>query len=338
VLKDSEVVDNTHLNLRVGDWFEVKSPLEIARTLDAEGTLDGLPFMPEMLEHCGRRYRMLRRAEKTCVEGSDSLYTNREFHNNDVVLLDQMRCSGADHDGCQRLCTMFWKLAWLRKVDEGSSKVEPVMENAEVLLRKLQTKTSPEQYFCQSTQLGKATKLNKRSTILIKAYREVRSGAVSAPDMVKMIVFPVFRKIRDELFGRPKLLGTLTRTPVGSLGLQPGDLVQVKTVEEIRATLDRKGRNRGLSCDLELKIHCGMQYRVKSRLDRMISEATGQMRKVEGTVILDGNTCLCPWTVGGCPRLEYCYWREAWLKRAEPEVRETKTYDSNEREAAALSN
>ncbi|HVW84082.1 MAG TPA: hypothetical protein VHB50_05360, partial [Bryobacteraceae bacterium] len=46
---------------RNGEWVEVKSAPEIARTLDADGALDGLPFMPEMLGHCGRRYRVIRR-------------------------------------------------------------------------------------------------------------------------------------------------------------------------------------------------------------------------------------------------------------------------------------
>ena len=73
--------------VRTGDWLEVKSAQEIAQTLDSDGTLDGLPFMPEMLQHCGRRYRLLRHAEKTCMEGSDSLYSSREFHGNDVVFL-----------------------------------------------------------------------------------------------------------------------------------------------------------------------------------------------------------------------------------------------------------
>ena len=294
--------------------------------------------MPEMLEHCGRRFRMLRRAEKTCLEGSDSLYTSREFHRNDVVLLDQLRCSGANHDGCQRLCMLFWKLAWLRKVDGDSSTVEPDIHGKEALRGRLKTITTPGQYFCQSTQLGKATQPNRRSTILSKCYTDMRSGAVSASEMTKLIVVPLFRKIRDALFGRPKLLGTLTRTPVGSLGLQPGDIVQVKSLEEMRATLDRKGRNRGLICDLELKRFCGMTYRVRGRLDRMISEATGQMRKVEGTVILEGNTCLCAWTIGGCPRLEYCYWREAWLKRADPGVAATPPHATDEQETPVLSN
>lgn len=44
--------------LRAGDWVAVKGPSEIAETLDADGALDGLPFMPEMIQYCGRRYRV----------------------------------------------------------------------------------------------------------------------------------------------------------------------------------------------------------------------------------------------------------------------------------------
>ena len=196
---------------------------------------------------------------------------------------------------------MFWKLAWLRKADGPSATVEIDPRGAEQLRSKLKTTTAPGQYFCQSTQLPTATQPNKRSKIFLKCIADVRSGGVSPSAMAKLIVVPLFRKIRDGLFGRPKLLGNLTRTPVGNLGLQPGDIVQVKSLEEMRATLDTKGRNRGLICDLELKQFCGMTYRVRTRLDRMISEATGKMRKVEGTVILEGNNCLCAWTLGGCP-------------------------------------
>ena len=121
------------------------------------------------------------------------------------------------------------------------------------------------------------------------------------------------------IFGKRTLVGTLKRTPVDNLALQPGELVEVKTLEEMQATLDRRGRNRGLICDLELGAFSGRKYRVLGRLDRMISESSGVMRKVEATVLLDGNLCLCAWSVGGCPRLEYAYWRELWLKRAEPE-------------------
>jgi hypothetical protein len=93
-------------------------------------------------------------------------------------------------------------------------------------------------------------------------------------------------------------------------------MVEVKSLGEMQATLDRNGRNRGLTCDIEMaRRFCGRQYRVLARLDRMISESTGEMRKVEGTVFLEGTPCLCSWSVGGCPRLELSYWREVWLRR-----------------------
>lgn len=305
------------LGLKAGDWVEVKSPSEIAGTLDVAGTLDGVPFMPEMIEFCGRRFRVLRKAEKTCVEVSSGEYVIREFIRNDVVLLDGLRCSGASHDGCQRLCMLFWKMAWLRKVESGET--ETAMEPAGIvaLRSKLTTMTTPGRYFCQSTQLHKSTSLQplRRRQILLKCFRDVQSGAIGVIEMVTLILVPLYRKIRDRLVGRPWLVGSLTKTPVGTLGLQPGEIVEIKTLGEMRETLDRRGRNRGLVCDIELEKFSGTRDRVRGRLERMISEPTGEMRKVEGTVILEGNTCMCARVVGGCPRLEYCYWREVWLKR-----------------------
>ena len=52
--------------LAAGDWVEVRSKEEILATLDANGRLDNLPFMPEMFEYCGRRFRVWKRAHKTC--------------------------------------------------------------------------------------------------------------------------------------------------------------------------------------------------------------------------------------------------------------------------------
>ena len=56
------------LALRAGDLVEVRTAGEILGTLDADGTLDALPFMPEMLEFCGRRFRVFRKVEKTYID------------------------------------------------------------------------------------------------------------------------------------------------------------------------------------------------------------------------------------------------------------------------------
>jgi hypothetical protein len=303
--------------LRAGDWVEVKSPTDIAGTLDENGTLDGLPFMPEMATFCGRRFRVRRFAEKTCMDVGSGIYQTRAFYQKDILLLDELRCSGAGHDGCQRMCSLFWKSAWLRKVDTGLTATTPTESDVQTLSSKLKVATSPGRYFCQSTQLSRITEPQaiRRHQILSQCFRDIRSGAVGIFEMVRLVVIPYSRKTRNRLFGERRLAGTLTRTPTGTQGLRAGDLVEVKPLDEIRITLDRAGRNRGLPFDLELGRFCGKRYRVLERLDRMISESTGEMRRVEGTVFLDGTPCLCSWSVGGCPRRDFSYWRELWLKR-----------------------
>jgi hypothetical protein len=303
---------------RAGTWVEVKHPSEIAETLDDDGTLGGLPFMPEMLPYCGRRFQVERYAEKTCLELGKGIYGTHAFTERDVVLLRGLRCSGDDHDGCQRRCMLFWRTAWLRRVEAARSSEVPADDHALNALRsRLRTTTGPRRYFCQSTQLAKVTSPVpvQRPQTLSQVWCDLRSGAVGPLRMFLLIVVPLGRNLRNIYFRRPRLRGTLSRTPVGELNLRPGELVEVRSLEEMRATLDKNGRNRGLICDLELKQFCGRRYRVLGRLDRMISEATAEMRAVQGTVILDGNLCLCSWAVGGCPRREFCYWREVWLKR-----------------------
>ena len=44
--------------LCAGDWVEVRSRDEILATLDKDGRLDGMPFMPEMFAFCGKRFRV----------------------------------------------------------------------------------------------------------------------------------------------------------------------------------------------------------------------------------------------------------------------------------------
>ena len=82
-------------HFRRGDLVVVRSSDEILATLDADGTLDGMPFMPEMVESCGQRRRVARRIEKTCVEGDPKI--ERMFWSRDVVALEDERCSGAAH-------------------------------------------------------------------------------------------------------------------------------------------------------------------------------------------------------------------------------------------------
>ncbi len=98
-----------------GTAVEVRSEGEIRATLDASGRLDGLPFMPEMADYCGRTLRVFRRAEKVFLDRQG--YVARL---SGTVFLEGARCSGQAHGGCQMGCLMFWKEAWLKPASTGA--------------------------------------------------------------------------------------------------------------------------------------------------------------------------------------------------------------------------
>lgn len=98
------------------------------------------------------------------------------------------------------------------------------------------------------------------------------------------------------------------------LSLQPGEWVQVKSEEQIRATLDSNGSCKGLRWMAGMNKHCGKQYRVLKRLEVMMLESTGKYRKVKNTVLLEGAMCDGS-PFNGCDRSCFFFWREAWLRR-----------------------
>jgi hypothetical protein len=103
--------------------------------------------------------------------------------------------------------------------------------------------------------------------------------------------------------------------PDAVLHLRPGELVRVKTLQEIRATLDGKGKNRGLVFTPEMIKHCGKEYRVFKRLDLMFDEYHKSQRRVRDTVLLENVFCTCAGL--GCDRSCFLYWREVWLRRVD---------------------
>ena len=108
--------------LHAGDWVQVRTPEEILATLDGNGCLDGMPFMPEMLASCGRRLRVFKRAHKTC--DTIESYVIRKLGR--TVHLEGSRCDGSAHGGCEAACQLFWHEAWLRPVaaPAGSARLQ----------------------------------------------------------------------------------------------------------------------------------------------------------------------------------------------------------------------
>jgi hypothetical protein len=306
------------INLRPGDSVEVLSPREILQTLDDEGTSDKLPFMPEMMEYCGRRFRVSRRVVKTCYYGTSS--GMRKFPAEDVVLLDGLRCSGADHDGCQKECTIFWREGWLRKVDN----LDPAQSNADPeaikwLRARLRTSSGPNKYFCQASEILNATRELSHRERFGKCFEDIRAGNSSVLEMAQRMGEWLFWKIRKRILG-VYARGNQKSTPAASLDLQPGEWIQIKPIADIAETLNQRGYNRGLLFTPAMGRACGEKHQVKRKLEKIIVDGTGEMRQMNNTAFLEGSMCGCACVAfGGCPRGEFAYWRDIWLQRTSAE-------------------
>jgi hypothetical protein len=333
------------LNLKVGEWVEVRRQDEILATLDNRGCLNGVPFMPEMSQHCGRTFRVFKRAHKTC----DNIAAWSIRRMEDSVHLEGLRCDGAAHGGCEAGCLIFWKEAWLKRVDgdpanslkaPASDRQPSVTCAAEKLIAASQTVNFDNEtvYFCQATEVRNFTS-EMRWWDPRQYVRDVRSGNLStgladnsraqrALDLF-LATLTLIRALTITLFNRergkhqrtvyPHIAGSLEKTPIEMSDLEPGELVQVRSKEEIVATLDRQNRNRGLLFDSEMLPYCGGIYRVLRRVHHIVDEKTGKMMHMKyPCIVLEGVVCQSDFH-RLCPRAIYSYWREGWLRRAAPE-------------------
>lgn len=318
------------LGLRAGDWVEIRGEAEILATLDERGCLEGVPFMPEMLQFCGQKVRVDKIAHKTC--DTIKTYTNRHMPN--AVHLDGLRCDGAAHGGCQARCLLFWKEAWLRRLppSEATQSCMPASHDAngtrpaaaELLLPHThridpESGVPTEFYSCQATTLREATKqlhwYDPRHYVA-----DIRSRNIGLWTLVKYVTRAIGRAILRRLHRDPAARPGLARaaSPVEPLKLREGELVRVRSREEIYQTIGANRKNRGLWYDIEMEPFSGKVFPVLARVERLVDERTGKMIELQSDcIILDGAVC------GGClsmnrlfcPRAIYPYWREAWLER-----------------------
>ena len=332
--------------LHAGDWVEVRSKEEILATLDKNGCLDEMPFMPEMFQYCGQRFPIHKRAHKTC----DPIYEVAGRRLDSAVHL-ATRCDGQAHGGCQARCLLFWKDAWLKRVNAESSNDAPVraargfsgkqprcteQDIWNATTRPVEDGETETRYACQTTRLPEFTKALPWWSPA-QYVEDYLSGNTTIPNIARGFFYTVFVQYPTRIAFARYIYNTLQALiggepspvnvglipagrphPFVDLKLQPGDLVRVKSHEDIRATLSRNNKNRGLSFDVEMVPFCGRVYRVGTRVDRFIDEKTGRMMSLKTpAVILEGVTCQSRFSKRRmfCPRALHSWWREVWLER-----------------------
>lgn len=340
------------MKLKAGDWVEVRSKEEILQTLDKQGQLECVPFMPQMFKYCGQRFKVYKSAHKTC----DTINPIRSLRVADAVHLD-LRCDGEAYGGCQAGCLIFWKIAWLKRVEENHQSISPSQdkvgqhhvprsgycteEDVWKGTRKGATDAGAEtRYQCQATQVP------HYGVVLpwwnVRQYVEdYASGNVDVLKMLKGGLFATYASLVQAGIGLgsflswvydvvqgawggipwPRRSGKIPAgqpTPTEILNLQPGELVRVKSYKDILATLDTEARNRGLMWDREMVPYCDGVYRVKTRLSRFVDEKTGKLIAMKTpTIILEDVWCGARYSDCRmyCPRSIYPWWREIWLER-----------------------
>jgi len=319
------------LNLKVGELVEVRSAEEILATLDERGELDSLPFMPEMLNFCGQRLTVHKVAHKVC----DTITRGGMRRMTGAVHLTGARCDGSAHGGCQTACSMYWKEAWLRKVDgpepsrsDDLATGRPLLKLVEINARK-ESVDGEERFACQATELNRAAPVCLPFRDFGQYVEDVRTGNATVWATARTILaglFNYFQRMSKKVLPRQLWIkggapwgfvrGRVTgRTPSGELNLQPGELVRIKPKAVIERTLDENRLNRGMGFEEEMARYCGQTARVLNRVDRCIDEKTGRMLTMKSPcIVLEGVVCTGAYK-GNCPREFVPFWREIWLER-----------------------
>ena len=98
--------------------------------------------------------------------------------------------------------------------------------------------------------------------------------------------------------------------------LMPGDMVRVKSLEDIKATLNHLGQSRGCAFIADIMTpYCGTVQRVLKPMERFVDERDLRVKRCKGLVLLDGVMCEGTTVFGSCDRSCFMFWREEWLEK-----------------------
>ena len=102
-------------------------------------------------------------------------------------------------------------------------------------------------------------------------------------------------------------------------GLKPGDIVRVRSKEQILQTLDKNNMLKGCYFMNEMWQYCGSQQKVLKRVDYFFDERRAKYYRASNTVILENLCCSGKLAkfMPKCDRNCYVFWKEEWLEKIE---------------------
>ena len=291
--------------LRPGDVVQVRTLAEIRQTLSADGTLDGLPFMAEMQACCGESFRVHRRIDKI----NDMRHKTGLRRMQGAVTLTEVRCSGAEHGGCQAECQILWKDAWLKRLPSDSPlsvqrPSAPTVRGAEARV-----------YICQMTRLWEASRpmsrFDIRADLRPLLWGNIGAGGYSIAMLTRL--FNAAQRLRGGT-GFPALPppGDFRPAVLPEVRFADRQPVRVRSREEIVQTL-KNSRTKGLWYDRDMVRFCGRPAVLRKHVERVIHEASAAMVFMKTPCVTLEGVVATGEFLRLCPQHEYIFWREAWL-------------------------
>ena len=247
-------VESRSVELRAGERVRFKGVAEIAETLDAEGRTDRLPFMREMLALAGARDH----GRVPCGQDVRHHQPRRAAAGHDRHRAPRGRpVRRSVHGGCQAYCLLYVKEQWLERVPEGDSgrhrTVDDLDATAPISSRPARHLRRPRH---RAITAARPPKLLEATAPLDGNWRhylsDVTTRNVPLAQVLEGIVLAAVNGYQEfssstcpgaAVPRRPSSAGHARTVRDGQfpvsepLGLQPGDLVEVRA-DEIRATLD----------------------------------------------------------------------------------------------------
>lgn len=96
--------------------------------------------------------------------------------------------------------------------------------------------------------------------------------------------------------------------------IEKGDLVQVRSLQDIEPTLDYRGFTKGCKFMGQMAQFCDQRFQVAGKVEKFFDEARCRTLRCKNLVVLNGVHCNGE-SVGGCDRKCFLFWRTEWLRK-----------------------
>jgi hypothetical protein len=169
----------------------------------------------------------------------------------------------------------------------------------------------------------------------ISCFKTVGDGIVNHPQMpiATKIKLNIRRQLNPKLERTTKaytdkkinwlkrIMGLKTKPSIlqtnGFEKLQPGDIVQVRPLQEIEATLNHWRQIKGCAFMGEMAAFCGTTQKVFKRVEQFVDERDLRLKRSNGLIFLENVLCNGTLGFGVCDRACFHFWREEWLQKSD---------------------